>query len=327
MKRGFVICLTLLLSCAGSGKTVSEAAATVQKSESFVSHLESGSLVEKVDTAPSFLIEYLREMDGMPSYEPYEAKKSDLTLFSKYAALLPSVIQETMEDKLIGVYFVKNFKGGGLTDVTWDVNGELYVFLVLNPDILNYDITQWITFRDLTSFVDDQEGYELLVDCGGEYKALLHTLVHEGAHIYDLYNRVTPFTIRGISPDGIKTDSTQFTKGTWAGYRQPLFKYDFKKRSLITAYGLTEPSIPLSQAQYIYSNLEKTPFLSPYASLSWAEDYAETVAWFWLTQVLRQKYEVIITKNKKAVYVWAPCSSVKAKLRFEEIGPAMMKKD
>jgi len=38
--------------------------------------------------------------------------------------------------------------------------------------------------------------------------------------------------------------------------------------------------------------LLKTPFVSLYGSMSWAEDFADFTALYWLTEKLKQPYEI-----------------------------------
>lgn len=82
------------------------------------------------------------------------------------------------------------------------------------------------------------------------------------------------------------------------------------------------PKINISEAADFYKQLKETPFTSSYASLNWAEDLAEFVTFYQLTQKLEKPYQIKVLKNKKVIFQYEPMKQKKVKKRFQFIEKA-----
>ena len=101
--------------------------------------------------------------------------------------------------------------------------------------------------------------------------------------------------------------NNKFIKGIWADYRNQTKTYKKDFMGNITFYGLSDgPKLNKSDAEEIYNDLLETPFVSLYASQSWAEDLAELETWYHYTEILGQPFEIVLYKNNKIKKIYKP---------------------
>jgi hypothetical protein len=266
-------------------------------------------VADRIGAAPPLLLDYLRQVDQNPAYASYSLSDAERDLFTGYFQLLPERLRAVMEAKLLGVYFIRNFAGGGMSDYvfrgTGPDDGSMLVILILNPRVLETSLSDWIAYRDASPYEDDGQGLELRSSCSGDYKGLVHTLTHEAAHIYDYFEGATPYVEAALAPASASAESRDFTKGIWTAYSSPAAAYSIPRLSELSAYGLGK-KLPLSAAEGQYAALAKTPFASLYGASSWAEDFAESVAWAWLGKRLGISYEVGILRGGREELRFSP---------------------
>ncbi len=277
-------------------------------------------LASRVQKAPDFYLQYMRNFDNDPTYAAYEVTSADQALLADYLAKLPAVIQQVMRDRLVAIYFVKNFRGSGWTDVVLDENdpAKVYLVLVLNPEVLHNDLSAWLTKKENTCFSSDDPTVKVEINAGHDYQALLYILLHEGTHMVDYVHRWTPYVQDSFRQlFGLPATDTSFTFGWWSGYRTPVSSYDFPERANISFYGLNGlPQFKISDALSAYRHLAQGPFVSLYGSLNWAEDLAESDAFYFLTHKLKQPYEIVYSQNGKPLLRFSPMDSALVKKRF-----------
>jgi len=281
-------------------------------------------LEDRVYEAPKALIDYLDRMDGTDRYKPYALTAEDAALFADYLAKLPSTYRALMNDKLIGFYFIDHFIGAGLSDLVLSDDGSAYCIMVLNSEILHTSIQDWISMRDSSCF-EDKSGIRITNDMGNTYRELIHTLVHESAHVYDYCRNATPYTEPHMKMLGfaLSSDETPFTSGVWKTWNQTIQTYDFQNRNRITSYGLGK-KLDGKTAEALYQSLAKTPFVSLYGSTCWAEDYAETVAWFYLDDTLGIDYKPAVFKGALELARYEPLQNPLSRARYNAL-PEMHK--
>ena len=234
------------------------------------------ALVARIRPAPNMVLAHLRDLDKKPEYAAYTPTPAELAQCERYLAELPPVHRAVLRERLIGVYFVTGFQSSGLSDYVWGPDGGLYTILVLNPDALRRTLSDWLTFRENTCFVQKPGGVSVQVDGGTQFTGLMYTLLHEATHIVDYVRQCTPY----VEPDlrkveGFREGGRAFVKGVWDDYRQPAAPCDFPLRKSVTLYGLGGgPKIALADAPAAYRQMAGSPFVSLYGSSSWAEDLA-----------------------------------------------------
>lgn len=248
------------------------------------------SLERRLKPCPPFLLEGLRDMDGRPDYEAYAPAPAERALIAQALSTLPSKMHAALTKRLVGIFFIKNFMGNGLSSWVLDGQGEVYAYLVINPAGFGKTISQTLTDRDASLF---QTEAGLSIDAGAKYRGIIYTVLHEGTHAYDYVSGITPFVepqIVELFHGGKGGDASW---DVWRRYTEPNPGRDLPLRGKLKFYGLGgRAPLKASQAPELYAGLAKAPFASLYGSQSWAEDAADLVTFYHLTQVLKQPYVI-----------------------------------
>jgi hypothetical protein len=207
-----------------------------------------------------------------------------------------------------------------LTDFVLDDAKQLFIIMAFNPDTLKMDLSQWLTFRESTCFLWGASREELEIYTGSSYTGFLYAFVHESAHVVDYVKSYTPYPEGGIKILQKKQHgTTPFVADVWKDLETPLQQYDFLARKDIAFYGLKAPQIPSADAGGVYDRLATTPFVSLYGSTNWAEDFADFVTFYHLTQKLGQPYEIRYTDARGMLRTIRPLESKKVQERFRHI--------
>jgi len=307
-----VILVFSLISC--KSNQTSDNLSPIQIMENYNGN-SSFNIRDKLLSAPDIIINSLNEMDNANNYFSYKLNDYKIHLFLEYYEYLPLKYKKIITEKVIGIYFIDNYSGGGMTLPVFVNNGDMYMVLFFNQEILKKNITEWINSRDNSSFLDDKHDITLNVECNGDYYALIHTLFHEASHVYDYYNFETPFT-EPFQKNKKTILPTAFTKDIWSEYDKPKQIYDFSRREDISFYGFGE-KIDKTYAIEIFQALNNTPFSSLYASKTWAEDFAEGFTWYYLKKYFEIEYITKVYKNENLVIVFNPNENELARKRYK----------
>lgn len=278
-------------------------------------------LIDRLQTPPEFLLSYLRQMDGTERYTAYTLSKSEREMLVRNLALLPRAYRSALRERLVGIFFVKNFTGSGLADFVLNAKKNLYFLLIINPETMRHDLSWWMSYRASTTFrAGSLEGahIKLSIDCGSRYSGLTYILLHETSHIMDYLFHYTPYVDRATRELGFSVSGTPFVAGFWKSYDVPTERAGFPLRSRLSFYGLGKGArIDGSRAIELYEGLRRSPFVSLYGSQNWAEDFAEYATWYYLTAKLGQPYRITLTKGGRNELVYEPMKSplVRQRLR------------
>jgi hypothetical protein len=273
------------------------------------------SVKEKILTAPDIIINSLNEMDNVNNYTSYKLSDDEKQLFIGYYDFLPLSYKNMINEKVVGIYFVNDFLGSGMTLPVFDNNGEMSIALFFNSEILRQNISEWINFRDNSVFLNNGSKISLIVECNSNYFALIYTLFHEASHIYDYYNHVTPFTEKNLKYGNTKFP-TDFIKDIWNDYDEPIEKYDYENRKNISFYGLGD-KIDIGYAVNVFTSLKNTPFNSLYGSKTWAEDFAESFTWYYLNKYYGINYITTLMEDEKPIIIYNPNNNELIKRRYK----------
>ncbi len=281
----------------------------------------SNELIERIESVPEHVIKYLKELDEREDYENYVPADTELEIVKKSLKILPEKFHKILSEKLIGIYFIKNFMGSGYTEWVSDENKKIFFFMVLNPEVLSGNLSEALTYKENTCFEKDNSSIKLKIDCGKNYPGLCYILIHESAHVFDYIEQITPFVEPAVS-ELSKADSAVhiFSTYYWQSYKIPFMKYDFELRNNISFYGLSgHPKLKISDAENIYEQLAGSPFVSLYGSKNWAEDFAEMVSFYLITEKFMQPYIIEIYDNNKIIKRFEPVKNKIVKNRFKLI--------
>ena len=278
----------------------------------------ASSLVSRVTPVPRFLLDDIRKLDGRDDYAAYAPSAAEMKTLTEYLALVPPRHRKVMRERLIGIYFISPFMGGGLADWVMDDAGKVYAVLVINPDVFRRSLSDWLTYREQSCFRDDGSGVKVRVDAGRRFNGLMYLLLHEAAHIVDYVENHTPFVEPVLETvTGRGAMDSAHARGVWEEYGKPLATSGFSMRGNVTFYGLSGgPKIPAAGASELYRELSASPFATLYGSQSWAEDFADTFMAYHLAKKLREPFVVSVEKEGRTLFRYSPLESPRVKARL-----------
>lgn len=268
-------------------------------------------VAERVRAEDDFTLDLLADygLEGATYYEPTEAEIEKL---AEYFRALPPLSKRVLEERCLAIYFINDFFASGMTDYVLDpASEEVYCTMFFDRSVLKKDMQTWLNDKENTCFVDDREDIEISVELtGGDHLGMLPILIHESTHAVDYVCFVTPYTEPDVGEVfGRMRATSAFTDGIWTGYRNPVARYEYFMRGDVTFYGNGGPKISESDAEPVYRALAETPFVSLYGSMSWAEDLAEYVAFYHMTQKLGISHSVKVIVDGEVAYEFDPFAS------------------
>ncbi len=278
------------------------------------------SLTDRIKYKNDLVLNYMKKLDNNTNYKFYKPDISELTKIKTALNLLPPLHKKILEQHLIGIFFIKDFISSGYTDWIMDKNKNIYTIMIFNPRVLKNNISELLTFKENTCFINNNSKYKININCGNRYNSFIYILTHESTHVVDYINNVTPYTEPYFKDFYTERKKHPFTEGIWQSYFTPKKQFDFPERKNIDFYGLSGgPKIKITDAVKVYKKLSKTPFVSLYGSKNWAEDLAEFTAFYHITQKLHLPYTITVKKNKKIIFKYEPMTSSKVIKRFKAI--------
>ncbi len=272
-------------------------------------------LASRVSVPPEFLISYLKDLDGRKDYRAYKPTGTEKKIIEDSLATLPPLFKKILKKKLIGIFFIDNFLGSGLTEWIVDSGNTVYVLMVFNSSVFSKNISTLMTDKENTCFFADDPAYKISIDCGQKYTGFNYILLHESTHAVDYVINITPYVDtrhkKFLRSTGSETD---FTRNIWIDYDRAREHFNFTGRTFF--YGLGKPQLRTSEAIAVYRDLSRSPFVSLYGSLSWAEDLAEIVSLYHITNVMKQPFVITVSQNNRKVFLMKPMESRKVRERI-----------
>jgi hypothetical protein len=285
----------------------------------------ASSIADRIQPAPAFVLKHLEEMDGRDDYAAYTPTDAEKQLVLQYLDLLPAWFDAMLKERLVGIYFIDNYVGSGMTEFVLDKADKIHAFIAINPATLAQGMSEWMTAREASCFSGAAAGAAgVFVDCGTAYKALLYVLAHECGHVADYVYHYTPYVEPTIEELGLGVPKTTFIENVWADYAKPEERADFPGRTDVTFYGLGGgPKIPVANAGDLYLKLSNSPFPSLYAAENWAEDFAECFTWYFFTTRLGQRYQLGIKRGGAVEVEYEPIYWSRVVHRFPQLDPVV----
>ena len=270
---------------------------------------------DRIQDIPPVLLKYLADLDQAENYENYTTTKAEKERFYSYFQLTPKLFQNTANDTVIGIYFVKNFRTAGMTHYVFSDKEGLFLALIFNPEILTTDMGKWLAYRDTSTALEDAK-IRIEVDIESNFAVLLYTLVHELSHVVDIYYKAQMFPWPGLQYE--KYASILPADDVWQSFYIPKKRYDFPNRKKIRPYGLGFRISPRELIS-IYKALPKYPYVSVYAAISSGEDFAETFTVCYLKEYHNLEYRVKIFYSDELKATFTPLKSPKVRHRCQNV--------
>ena len=206
---------------------------------------------------------------GMRDVRHHDLTPTERLRIGKALASLPALHRTVLEQRLRRLSFVDGIPGLG-SALFSPVAGTDQFDITLRASLLDESLGEFLTVKERRLFEADGSGLVLTVDGTGT-DALTFVLLHETSHAVD---RAMGLTAQRSSP---------FVDGIWHDERTlsaPLAS----SPAAGTAFR-DGNKIPMSRAKAVYDALERTPFVSLYATAAAPEDFAELVAWYHISTV------------------------------------------
>lgn len=278
-------------------------------------------LISRIKINPDAALDYFRQLDSNPNYSLYQPSQEERQLMLDSFTQLPPLTQKVLKERLAGIYFVNHLLGSGLTEFILNDQDEIYIIMAFNPAIFKKNINQWLTDKENTCFIPNKEGLRLEIEVNPKLSGFFGILLHESVHAVDYVVGITPFVEPALQKIRKPlTKKSDFILGIWQEYQIPDKSADFLWRPKLTFYGSKNgPLILLEKAPEVYAQLLASPFVSLYSTLLWAEDLAEFVMFYHLTQKMRNPYRIQIKNAGKILSSYEPMLSKQVKDRFKTV--------
>ncbi len=275
---------------------------------------------KRVFSAPNELIDYIRldnQLNGF-SEKPQTIKASKKLQLEIEEAIkeLPQKVKDLVAPKFLGVYLIQGLGGTGYTESVFNTQGEaVAAFIALDAGILTQrKANEWATWKESSVFQSDGDyQIELIIEEPERNKtkyAIQYLVLHELAHVYSVGEKIHPLwndpieSIQNESQFSFFTESWKINSARDKIYS--IFDQDkFPQRSRVRYY--TGAKLKNDEMIEVFENLQKTNFVSLYASTHYTEDWAESFATYVHKILMKKPYRFQIKKLDKLVKTYELC--------------------
>ena len=287
---------------------------------------------DRIATAPTDLIEYLNldnevnGFDGSPSASPLSHEFKGYV--QSVLEALPPKFKAKLEDKLIGVFTVTGLGSSAYTDFVRDADGHpVAAFVALDTLALKRKANAWLTWKESSPFLPDSawrvEGILAEPALDSEREALEFVLIHELAHVVAFDEDVHP--LWSLAPKLVNPDDYPFLSVAWtvedSRYVRKVDK-TFPAPGPIIYYKPSSERPLASALPRYYTWLQNSDFVTLYAATNPFDDFADTVATYIHTVVMKKPFEIRIFENGTLRYTipacWTEPRCAKKRLALEE---------
>ncbi len=197
----------------------------------------SKTLSERTGTAPAELVEKIRSENRIQGFderpEPAPPLPEVAGALASIEASLPAPVRGLLEERLVGVFCVRELGGTGYADVVYDREGrEHYGLIVLDVDVLRKrTANDWATWKERSIFQPPGEE-DATVDVRIEEpaddtveNAVRFILLHELGHVLGMASGVHPSWVDWMDGKPLSPDAP-FVRISW----RPQGESDFQSR-------------------------------------------------------------------------------------------------
>ncbi len=292
-------------------------AKSVVRNKSFWASALAKPLEQRIGVAPDELLLYLN-LDNIASGVSNRPRAVQIPAallkdVSDAVAELPPVVKALVEKKLVGIYFVKDLGGTGLTDY---VHGGWFSsdagFIALDMDVLaRQTANAWATWKENTPFIADA-AYKLEAQIENEAgdnrkNAIQYILLHELGHIISIGEDIHP---RWDGP-ATSVEKFPFAKLSWQitpDNGKYVSRYDgtfFGERREVRYY--FGPMIGAKRMAALYAKLLDTNFATLYAATHPGDDFAESFVTYVHTILQKRPWEIRLLSDGKIAKTYKSC--------------------
>lgn len=312
----FCSSLFLVSTCSGSGEVRRDYPV---KKKSNYGNKKISRLGELVAPCPSLVLEAWKKWDNRSDYRVYNPTEKERALIEADLLRLPPLTRRIMKKKLLGIFFITNVIGSGITDWVLDSRGNIYCYMIFNPIVLKKNMSELITLKEQTCYRGDSGDETVEITVSSRERGFFYIALHESTHVVDYVQQITPYTEKEVKIFYSRVpESTPFTRGTWCSLKKTCRTFPFRKK--VRFYGLGGPPMAdRRDAPKLYSDLMKSSFFSLYGSMNWAEDLAEFLTFYHLTHKMGLTYRISVKKGGKEVYSCEPATNPLVQKRYKSM--------
>jgi len=254
---------------------------------------------------PEVIDAYLQS--GADEARGHELTAAEWALVERAIADLPPSLQRVLEQRLARLSFIEapGSAGTALTRSFTGPDGREMFEITVRADVLDASLTEFLTRKEQSLFVDDGSGYTVHV-LAGDMPALTYLLMHEATHVLD-------------RAYGVTSDVRPFA-AIWPDYRtlaEPMASGILGATPYRRA-----PPLPSARMPELYRALAASPFVSLYSTASAGEDFAELTAWSELANRFAVPLAVEVRDRLgKPVYTLRPLETPAVQVRMAMVGP------
>ena len=277
-------------------------------------------MAQRVSAAPASLLEFLTLDNQLQGFaERPVAPKLDaefLTNFMDALNEIPPDVLNLVDSRLVGIRFVANLGGTGLTDFVYDSDGRVAgAFVVFDSSVLqSMTANKWATWKERMPFIP-VPGYSLdaqieTAALDTRKNAIQYILLHELGHVVSAGRNIHPNWNKSVQQLAASPDRFPFFETTWRfdaveGTFWSKYDHDFPQRRDVVYYGVAR--IPGSSMGPTYASLEQTSFATLYSATRPADDFAEAFANYVHVVKLHRPWQIVLEKDGKAIKTIQSC--------------------
>lgn len=251
---------------------------------------------------------------GMPAPSAHVLTAAERKSLARAFTTLPPVHQRVLRERLRRISFLDGMPNTALTSMV-DPEAATPVYdLTIRAGVLHESASEFLTNKERTCFDFGGSTRTVVIEAGA-LEAIVYVLLHEATHMVDGALGLTP--LAGRKPTA---DSHLLTAGVWTDRLTPASAYANPLLDGLV-YRRGGRPIPVADAHKVYGALQRTPFVSLYASSNWHDDVAELVAWHHLTNRMGQPYRIVVRERDQEVLVYEPMASPLVQNRLRLLTP------
>jgi hypothetical protein len=284
-----------------------------QHSVKKIDHWKSYSLVpleDRIVAAPPEIVDFVK-LDNQKneiSNSPSTAVLSEEFLQDVRLAVseLPKAVKNLLNDKLVGIFLVDDLGGTGFSDSVYNKKGEpIAGFILLDASILkNKKANEWASWKEQTPFQKDQHfEIEALIENkenNNRKSAIQYILLHEFGHVVSIGEYF--HAAWNIEPNDLAdTEAYKFFNQSWVTNRAQN-RYDSKfdklffsdRTSAVYYFGA---KLKGNQMIDVYNKVEKTDFVTLYATTNPSDDWAESFVTYVHSVLMKKPFQISIKED------------------------------
>lgn len=316
--------------------------ATATSNQSLLFTTEPENCREKISQMMC-LVDRQPEGDRGKDRECLEGGKDYAKYFESLYDHYPEAIQRIFCSLKV-IYIEKQFNGTAYAGLLQDEQGNILgAQMGMRKSVLDegLNLATWASWKEQLSFGGIKDSYQILEDLPIIQTASSHqvngflyfVVAHEFGHIFDFANKLNKckseeYAQRWEEDPSVECemDDESFGALSWLTDRRLKSEYEFPNRRELCFYWCDGKILDKTVIPQIYRDLDKSNLISIYATTQPFDDFAESLAYFLMSQHLGASY-IIDTKQGDIYNVMEKITSDRFHSKFEYVRDFLNRRD